>query len=100
MNTLSPSTCPCCGSDAEVFELTSGVSPDVIHTYYTQCRLCGLRTRTFSNKSDAINAWNTRVKPNDLSGVVDTLKYERTHLWGLLYQNSKGVTDDSKQYVG
>ena len=98
-NVLCTSTCPCCGSDAEVLELTSGVSPDVTLKYYVQCRLCGLRTRTFSNKSDAVNAWNTRVKQPDLSDVVETLRNENSKIWGLYYRTHK---DDgkSKQYVG
>lgn len=101
-NVLDTSTCPCCGSGAEVIELTSGMSPDVLHTYYVQCRLCGLRTRTFSNKSDATNAWNTRVNQQDLSDVVATLRDENSRLWELYDKMHKDDKDDdeSKQYVG
>lgn len=49
--------CPCCGSKAEALM----AARRYFEFYAVVCDGCGLRTRDFNNKDEAVEAWNRRI---------------------------------------
>lgn len=60
--------CPCCGGKSYVaskVKRIGKVCPHVVRRAHVECRRrpCGLRTKTFKSKEQAIDAWNSRTPP-------------------------------------
>lgn len=47
--------CPCCGSNAEMVEVTE--------FYFTRCKECGLNTQMYETPEEAKAVWNRRPEP-------------------------------------
>lgn len=69
--------CPCCkpeeGEDEEPVLVT--VSTDVVDNYYVQCQNnnCQIKTIFFETKEEAIKAWHTRPREDELEKRIAEL---------------------------
>ena len=52
-----PLPCPFCGGEAHVIDCI-----DPYPCMYVQCSKCGVRTKRYNSRSEAVAAWNRRVK--------------------------------------
>ena len=63
--------CPFCGGHAEI-------KCDVLYRgYNARCQLCGVNTRNFETKDEAIEAWNRRAERKKGKWIYDTERVMR-----------------------
>ena len=86
MSDLKP--CPFCGKDVFLLDVATRSSANAKWDVYCRTHGCFLNSGTnnmFSNREDAILAWNTRAESLELTALRERVKVLREALDGLLF---------------
>ena len=82
--------CPFCGGKGHVSEETKEESGTIMRGHVVWCGGCNCSTELYTEQYDAINAWNTRTSPDEITAALSRLaEYEAAEREGRLIKLPK-----------